>query len=736
MADGVNIPVQVTVTAVDGSQGAFKSVASNLNGLTSQFKNTSSSSNVLTTSVGDLAKGFTIGTLAVKGLEIGVDLLKKGVQQSIGAAMESQQVWTQVAQNVNNAGFTFAATSKKIEEVAKANMALGYSDEDTAMSISKLMLATQDLNKAIDLNKLAMDLATSKNIDLGSATNALMKAYAGNKMLLRQYGIEVDEVANREETLMYVNQQVGGSAQRMANTAGGEFKAMGESIQELLEQMGNALLPVIGFVTDSIKDMGGAFQVFGNFAITVVRLVSSELLGLALIVKTVIDVVGGLFNAVKNAGVRLFQGDLTGAATAFTDGLKGMAGKVGNTWTDASRHLGDIWSGSMVDMTQDTAKMVKSTGDGITQKAKDIARQLEKENADYQRDVEKMTKDFQRSLQDLVIAHRDKTNQLRKDIDTENKDFAESEQERKDTFNETMTDMKDAHLEKVADIEDQIKEETAKGVEADSKRLADLKKELDSENKEYAKSTDKKTKEFEKETAKAKEEHDKKLADLQKELNDELSLQKKYADDFAKFKDAQAEDDIARLKRQFQEEMDTRKAQHEARLRELQQEGLAEKQVSDQARSGNAGASSQTIAASTSQAAKRAGWKNNSTGEIRYEGGGAPWPVMTLADGRTKYSDGSAGWSKWSFGYYQKAGLVDAPRGMPVAAILHGGERVEPAVGGSNSSEGLAIQFNFSGVFMGNQTEAREFAKKIWEHIGQIARSQNKTPNELLNLKV
>lgn len=716
MAEGVNIPVQVTVTAVDSSKNAFKGISSNLANLTSGLKSSTSTMGGLTMSVGDMAKGFFLGGAALMAAKKALEFVVDQTKQMITSAMDSEQAWQQVIQNVNNAGFAFADVGKKIQDVAKANMALGFSDEDTAKSISRLMLATQDLNKAVEINQIAMDLARFKGVDLETATNALTKAYTGNKMLLKQLGIEVDEVANREQTLHFVNQQVEGSSKRFAETTKGQFTVMSEGIREFKEQLGFALLPTINYVIETIGEMAPAFEFVGNIVMTVVRAISSELLGIATVVRTVIEIIGGMFNAVKAGGERLFKGDLVGAAQAFGAEASRTVGAVKNTWTSASAKLGQVWGGSMIDMKNDTKKMADAVGDGITQKAKEIGKQLEKENQDFARDIERMTKNFESSLKDLIIAHRDKTNKLKADIQEENQDFKESEDERKEDFDETLSEMKDSHEEKVADIQDQIDDETAKGLSADQERLNDLKIELDKEEKEYAKSVAKKTKEFEKETAKAKEEHDKRLKSLQDELNAEMELQKKYADDFAKFKDAVAEDDIARLKRTFAEEMAERARQHTERLAQLNEQVKQEIAVRDAANARNQQSVSQTIsqAQSTAQQAK-----------VSSQGF-----VSGFVAGKSGGGGGGGGGGSW-----QKGGVIPASRGKPVLAVVHGGERIEPALG-SEEAGGTSITFNFEGVFLGSQTEMREFALKIWEHVGQIAKAQNKSPDELLSLKV
>lgn len=88
---------------------------------------------------------------------------------------------------------------------------------------------------------------------------------------------------------------------------------------------------------------------------------------------------------------------------------------------------------------------------------------------------------------------------------------------------------------------------------------------------------------------------------------------------------------------------------------------------------------------------------------------------------------------------FQVGGIVPGPIGVPMPAIVHGGERVIPdylsgeqrrtAGGGGQVSINLYV-----GTYIGTKTELREFGRQIWEEIGNLARAQNKNPVELINL--
>lgn len=56
---------------------------------------------------------------------------------------------------------------------------------------------------------------------------------------------------------------------------------------------------------------------------------------------------------------------------------------------------------------------------------------------------------------------------------------------------------------------------------------------------------------------------------------------------------------------------------------------------------------------------------------------------------------------------------------------------------GSGTGSGVTnVTFNFSGNFMGSETEMREFAMGIWDRVGQVAKAENRRPDELLDLTI
>ena len=68
-------------------------------------------------------------------------------------------------------------------------------------------------------------------------------------------------------------------------------------------------------------------------------------------------------------------------------------------------------------------------------------------------------------------------------------------------------------------------------------------------------------------------------------------------------------------------------------------------------------------------------------------------------------------------------GIVPGPAGRPMAAIVHGGERISPI--GSSAGVTVVIQ---GGTFMGSELEARQLARRVGEILNEEQRTRRSGP--------
>lgn len=68
---------------------------------------------------------------------------------------------------------------------------------------------TGDYAEAQKLAGLAADLSVAKQISMDSATKLVTMALAGNTKILKEYGIELDEGATKQQVIGAIMEKVG-----------------------------------------------------------------------------------------------------------------------------------------------------------------------------------------------------------------------------------------------------------------------------------------------------------------------------------------------------------------------------------------------------------------------------------------------------------------------------------------------------------------------------------------------
>ena len=141
---------------------------------------------------------------------------------------------------------------------AAAAVKMGFDDEAAAESLAKLYQRTGDLTKATELNNLAMDLARAKSIDLESASRLVGMVMSGNARALKEFGIEIDETLPPMAALGVLQEKVAGQSEAFAETFQGKMLVISESVSNLKDAFGSALIeglqPFVDSMTKWVSD--------------------------------------------------------------------------------------------------------------------------------------------------------------------------------------------------------------------------------------------------------------------------------------------------------------------------------------------------------------------------------------------------------------------------------------------------------------------------------------------------
>lgn len=158
---------------------------------------------------------------------------------------------------INATGATTDQVAATEEWVTATQLAKGVADTELRPALATLVSATKDVAEAQDLMGLAMDTARAKGVSLETAATAIAKAHGGNTTALvklvpglKEAGEKSLDFATATERL---NEQVKGQADAWAQTDEGKLARMNIQFDEMQEQLGSALLPVmsqlIGYVS-------------------------------------------------------------------------------------------------------------------------------------------------------------------------------------------------------------------------------------------------------------------------------------------------------------------------------------------------------------------------------------------------------------------------------------------------------------------------------------------------------
>jgi hypothetical protein len=263
--------------------------------------------------------GLGAGVTAFSALSGAVGTASDFLADSVLAARDEEvgirRLTTAIQENVAGWDGNIDAIERVIDEREK----LGFSDGEQRETLAVLTSVTKDHTKALDLQRIAMDLARLRGMDLASASDLIGKVYAGNVGILSRYGIQLARGTSATEALAEIQRRASGQAEAFADTAAGAAETLAIEFENLQEDIGKELLPVMVELAGVLRDdvVPAARDAVAWFA------ENGEVIG------AVADAVIGLFNPLHDVTDELQrQADIythaTGAAAGFTENMGGV----------------------------------------------------------------------------------------------------------------------------------------------------------------------------------------------------------------------------------------------------------------------------------------------------------------------------------------------------------------------------------------------------------------------------
>ena len=237
-----------------------------------------------------------------------VGALAAGAVMSAKAAMEDQVAQVSLERQLIA---TTNATEQQVKAVnqylREAEMAAAISEDELRPAFENLVRSTGDITEAQELLNLAMDISAGTGKDLQTVSEALQEAYAGEvgplKELDRSLTNMIESGADADTIMSQLADTFGGAASANAETAAGRFKTLGLQMENVQEEIGYALLPIIEallpvlerlarFIGDNTELIIGIGIAVGTFATAIIAA------NLAMKAWTVISGITAAINAV------------------------------------------------------------------------------------------------------------------------------------------------------------------------------------------------------------------------------------------------------------------------------------------------------------------------------------------------------------------------------------------------------------------------------------------------------
>jgi hypothetical protein len=265
-----------------------------------------------------LGVGIGAGTMAFNALSTGVGFAVDVLGDAVTAAMEEEAAIATLTRAIEENDRAWDGNIDAVEDVIDARQALAFADDEQRDSLQRLVSVTGDINKALELQRTAMDLARLRGMDLATAGDLIGKVYAGNLGTLSRYGIVLAKGTTATEALAEIQRRAAGQAEAYADTTQGRFLQAQLAMNNAMEELGTLILPVVSelavFAAGALRELG---RVIGEVTGHIER--ANELV--TEFGANVNDTVGrDLVNDAANFG-RIFA---TGGLSLFTDKVNEM----------------------------------------------------------------------------------------------------------------------------------------------------------------------------------------------------------------------------------------------------------------------------------------------------------------------------------------------------------------------------------------------------------------------------
>ena len=192
-------------------------------------------------------------------------LLIDGVKSAIADEAAQAKLATTL-QNVT--GATDAQIKSIEDQILQTSLLTGKTDEELRPSLDRLVRATKDVQKAQELQAVALDVSAGSGKSLEAVTNAMAKAAEGNTAALGKLGVGLSSAQLKTMSMEQITASLAttfeGQASKQADTFQGKMARLTVAFDEAKETVGSYVLDAITPLISSFVDKG--IPAIQNFA--------------------------------------------------------------------------------------------------------------------------------------------------------------------------------------------------------------------------------------------------------------------------------------------------------------------------------------------------------------------------------------------------------------------------------------------------------------------------------------
>jgi len=218
----------------------------------------------------------------------------------VKSAIEDEAAQAKLANTLRNVTAATDAQIKSTEKyILKTSLATGISDEELRPSLDRLTRATKDLDKAQQLQTLALDVAAGSGKSLQAVTEALSKAQEGNLAGLSRLGIGISKAELATLSFDQITAKLAGTfenqATLQADTFQGKLSRLQVAFDEGKETVGSYILTAITPLVETLVQK--VIPAIGDFTSNL----GDKLRPVIQFLTPIISGLRSAFNSVKNS---------------------------------------------------------------------------------------------------------------------------------------------------------------------------------------------------------------------------------------------------------------------------------------------------------------------------------------------------------------------------------------------------------------------------------------------------